>query len=152
MDWVMCNFQVLPHPSNSTIDLYICSKVSRLDKRACTNELCQVANGHHTISSWVGSRLWTVCCGKAGLPRVWSKVCWIWLEQSSPHHGIGCTGRGNDSVVLCVSPTALISTCIECFTDIYSLLAHMSHHFILQYLSDCWSEVYWASVPSRQPG
>lgn len=55
-------------------------QVSRMDKRACTNQFCQVANSHHTISSWMGSRFWAICCGKAGLSRIWPKVCWIWLE------------------------------------------------------------------------
>lgn len=68
-------------------------QVPRLDERACANKFCQVANSHHSLPCGVGSRLWAIRRCEEGLPGVWQALCGIWLEQSSSHHGTGCTGE-----------------------------------------------------------
>lgn len=78
------------------------SQVSRMDERPRTHKLRQVADCHHALPGRVGGRFRAIRCCEAGLPRVRSEVCRVWMEQSGSHHGTGRAGENRTPASYCV--------------------------------------------------
>lgn len=68
------------------------TKVPRVDKGPCPHQLRQVEDCHHTVSCAVGGGLRALRHGAARQPRVRPQIRGLWVEQSGPYNGAGCSG------------------------------------------------------------
>lgn len=50
-------------------------------------------DSHNAIQGGMGGGLWAVRRRATRLSWVRPEVCWLWLEQSIPHHGAWCSGK-----------------------------------------------------------